>query len=186
MHGTRAARCRSAASQTGRLAADVEGAAALRRRAADSVRRRHERGFPRWLCASLPISNWPDKRASAAICYLDAGARARQSHHHQRRDGHRHCCSTAAAPPASPRRSAARREAVHRPRDHRQPRRHPFAGHADALRHRSRRRICASTASRCAPICPASARTCPTIRCCSSAFTAARGAAVAVAAAASA
>jgi len=27
--------------------------------------------------ASVPISNWPDKRASAAICYLDAGVRAR-------------------------------------------------------------------------------------------------------------
>jgi 5-(hydroxymethyl)furfural/furfural oxidase len=27
--------------------------------------------------ASVPISNWPDKRASAAICYLDASVRAR-------------------------------------------------------------------------------------------------------------
>ena len=29
--------------------------------------------------ASVPISNWPDKRASAAICYLDAGVRARSN-----------------------------------------------------------------------------------------------------------
>jgi len=27
--------------------------------------------------ASVPLSNWPDKRASAAICYLDASVRAR-------------------------------------------------------------------------------------------------------------
>ena len=41
--------------------------------------------------ASVPISNWPDKRASAAICYLERRrARAKQSHHHQRRDGDRH------------------------------------------------------------------------------------------------
>ena len=27
--------------------------------------------------ANVPISNWPNKRASAAICYLDAAVRAR-------------------------------------------------------------------------------------------------------------
>src|SRR4029079_3477431 len=29
--------------------------------------------------AVAPISNWPDKRASAAICYLSAGVRAREN-----------------------------------------------------------------------------------------------------------
>ena len=31
--------------------------------------------------AVVPISNWPDKRASAAICYLDADVRAPQQSH---------------------------------------------------------------------------------------------------------
>ncbi len=35
---------------------------------------------------AVPMSNWPDKRASAAICYLDAGgARAPEPDDHQRR-----------------------------------------------------------------------------------------------------
>src|SRR5262249_13881064 len=29
--------------------------------------------------ANVPISNWPDKRASAAICYLNADVRARKN-----------------------------------------------------------------------------------------------------------
>ena len=28
---------------------------------------------------SVPMSNWPDKRASSAICYLDAAVRARSN-----------------------------------------------------------------------------------------------------------
>ena len=86
--------------------------------------------------AVAPISNWPDKRASAAICYLTAGRpRAVKPDHHQRRDGDRHHVRR---PPRHrrQRRHRRRNEGVHRPRDHCQPRRHPFAGHADALRHR--------------------------------------------------
>ena len=88
--------------------------------------------------AVAPISNWPDKRGSAAICYLTAGrARAAESHHRQRRDRDRH---QVRRPPRHRRqRRDRRRDArIHRPRDHRQPRRHPFAGDADAQRHRRR------------------------------------------------
>ena len=39
---------------------------------------------------AVPMSNWPLKRASAAICYLDADVRRRaQSDHRHRRHGHR-------------------------------------------------------------------------------------------------
>ena len=66
---------------------------------------------------SVPMSNWPDKRASAAICYLDAAVRARQQpHHHQRRDRDRLHVRRHAAPPASRCGSAARRRRSRRAR----------------------------------------------------------------------
>ena len=86
--------------------------------------------------ASVPMSNWPDKRASAAICYLDADVRARPN---------LTIFSYATATELDIRRQQGNRRArqrdgraarIHRPRDHRQPRRHPFVGHADARRHR--------------------------------------------------
>ena len=118
---------------------------------------------------AVPMSNWPDKRASAAICYLDAvGACARQSHHHQWR--HRHGVVVRRAPRHRRDRKGRRRgEAVQRARDHPVARRHPFARVPDALGHRARRSSARASASRCARICPASARTCPTTPSCSSA-----------------
>ncbi len=121
--------------------------------------------------AVVPISNWPGKRASAAICYLTADVRAR---------GNLTIISGATVTDVAfdgrratgvTRQRRRRNQDLHRPRDHSFARRHPFIGDADALRHRPGRRICASTASRCAPICPVSAPTCPIIRCCSSDFT---------------
>ena len=119
---------------------------------------------------AVPMSNWPDKRASAAICYLDASVRAR---------GNLTIINGATVtgiavrrPPRHRRDRTGRRrrgEAVHRARDHPVHGRHPFARFPDALRHRARRRTCANTASRCAQTCPASARICPTTPSCSSA-----------------
>ena len=157
------------AAAQGAMAADLEGAAEFRRRAADPVRRRHERGFPRRLRGRADQQLAGQAGLGRDLLSHRRRARAKQSHHRQRRDGDRH---RVRRPPRHrrQRRHRRRNEGVHRPRDHRQPRRHPFAGHADALRHRPGARICASTASRCAPTCRASAPTCPTIRCCSSAF----------------
>ena len=63
---------------------------------------------------SVPMSNWPEKRASAAICYLDAGVRApRQSACHARGLRHRSAVRRPPRARASPSRSAARPRNFH-------------------------------------------------------------------------
>ena len=126
---------------------------------------------------SVPMSNWPRQaRVGGDLLSRRGGARAQQSDHHQRRDRDRASCSTAAASPASTRGSAARSKqftarevilslgGIHSP------------AFLMRIGHRAGASICASTASRCAPICPASATICPTTPSCSSACCRSRGA----------
>ena len=135
---------------------------------------------------AVPMSNWPDKRASAAICYLDAAVRARGNLTIINGatatglvfDGRRVTGVIA--------RVGGEDEAVRRARDHPVARRHPFAGLPDARGHRPGRASARASASTCAPTCRASARTCPTTPSCSSACCRSRDARqAAVAAAAS-
>ena len=49
---------------------------------------------------AVPMSNWPDKRASAAICYLDPSVRARGNLTSSMAPPSRRCCSRGAASPA--------------------------------------------------------------------------------------
>ena len=162
----------------------VEGAGGLRRRAAISLRRRHERRFPRRLCLGAD-QHWPDKRASAAICYLTADVRARNNLtivSGATVTGIKFDGSRATGVSVERRR---RDEGIHRPRDHRQPRRHPFAGDADALRHRPGRASARARHRGARRSARRRRQPVATTRCCSSAFICnARGAAVAVGAAA--
>ena len=88
---------------------------------------------------AVPMSNWPDKRASAAICYLDATVRARRNLDDRQRR-HRHRLRVRRAADHRRRRDARRRgQAARCARDHPLRRRHPFAGVPDALGHRAGR-----------------------------------------------
>ena len=153
----------------GQVAADLQGAGRLRRRAAVSIRCRHERRLSRRLCGRADQQLAGQARLGGDLLSHGRRSCAQQSHHHQWRDGDRRCLRW----PLRHRRHRQcrrRNQDLHRPRDHPFARRHPFPGDADALRYRPRCALCANTASRCVPICPASAPTCPTIRCCSSDF----------------
>ena len=119
----------------GQVAADLQGAGRLRRRAAVSVRRRHERGLPRRLRRRADQQLAGQARLGGDLLSHRRRARPQQSHHHQRRDGDRRCVRW---PPRHRRHRQRRRrnQDLHRPRDHPVARRHPFIGDADALRHR--------------------------------------------------
>ena len=117
----------------------------------------------------VPQSNWPDKRASAAICYLDASVRARKN---RTLINGAHVTRLLVRRPPRDRRDGAHRrrgKSVHRARGDLLARRHPFAAFPDADGHRPGRASARTWQSRCAPTCPASARTCPTTPSCSSA-----------------
>ena len=146
---------RTAAGATGRRCR--KALHAYRARAADSVRRRHERRLPRRLRRGADEQLAGQARLGGDLLSRRRRARAAQPDHHQRRDGDRH---------------HVRRPPRHRRqrRDRRRGRRSSPAReiicrlggiHSPALlmrmRHRPGARICASTASRCAPTCRASA-----------------------------
>ena len=77
----RAARRRRPDPDPAREAGGVDAACArrarIRAKRARSLRRRHERGFPRRLLRAADEQHAAEARASAAICYLDADVRAR-------------------------------------------------------------------------------------------------------------
>jgi 5-(hydroxymethyl)furfural/furfural oxidase len=130
--------------------------------------------------AVAPISNWPDKRASACdLLSHRRCARAKQSHHRERRDGDRQSRSTADGATGVSASIGGETKTFSGRRGHRQSRRHPFVGDADALRHRSRGASARSTVSRCALTCRASARTCQPFAAVHRVSLEARGAAVA-------
>ena len=117
---------------------------------------------------SLPMSNTTERRASAAMCYLDATVRARKNLTIA-------CRATVTGfiirgPPLRRRHGRGRRGAarVPRRRHYTMCRRAPFARPAAARRHRAGRRAQGARHRRWSPTCPASAATCRTTRCCSS------------------
>ena len=119
---------------------------------------------------AVPMSNWPDKRASAAICYLDASVRAR---------GNLTIINGATVTGIAVRRAPRHRrdrkdrrrrgEAIPRARDHPVRRRRAFARVPDALRHRARRPPARARHRGARRSARASARICPTTPSCSSA-----------------
>jgi 5-(hydroxymethyl)furfural/furfural oxidase len=87
---------------------------------------------------AVPMSNWPDKRASAAICYLDAAVRARSNLTIINGVFATASCSRADASSAS-RCALVEEQGVPCARGYLVRRRHPFAGLPDAPGHRARR-----------------------------------------------
>ncbi len=153
----------------GRLGAAVQGGPCFRARTADPLRRRHECRFSRRLwrgadeqlaaearlggdllsrrprCAAGPISPSPPAPPSPGSSSM----------------GNRACGVTATI-------GGEQRE-FRRPGNYCRARRHSFAGLLDARRHRPGRGAARSSASRFAPICRASAKTCPITPSCLSA-----------------